>query len=216
MDALDPAAEWRRLSELYRRMSDGELVALARTKSELTEVAQGALGDEIRQRRLKVEPEVAPARPPIPETPADSPYYEDRQLVEIATVWSLADALQIQRLLDVAAIPFFMGKEKATGVDAVTSNFAEGVSVSVMNVGWPWAREALKYYEPLNEPKPKPEEEPGDATVHCPKCHSEDVIFDELVREPATTEKDTPQQFEWTCGACGHRWKDDGVVGNIG
>jgi DNA-directed RNA polymerase subunit M/transcription elongation factor TFIIS len=216
MDVLDPAAEWRRLSELYRRMSDGELVALARTKSELTEVAQGALGDEIRQRRLKVEPEVAPAQPPMPETPTDSPYYADRQLVEIATVWSLADALQIQRLLDVAAIPFFMGKEKATGVDAVTSNFAEGVSVSVMNVGWPWARQALQYYEPLNEPKPTPEEEPGGVAVRCPKCHSEDVIFDELVGEPATREKDSPQQFEWTCGACGHRWKDDGVVGNIG
>jgi len=213
MDALDPAAEWRRLSELYRRMSDGELVALARTKSELTEVAQGALGDEIRQRRLKVEPEVAPARPPIPETPADSPYYEDRQLVEIATVWSLADALQIQRLLDVAAIPFFMGKEKATGVDGVTSNFVNGVSVSIMRIGWPWAREALQYYEPLNEPPREPEEEPGDVAVRCPKCHSEDVIFDELVGEPPATEKDTPQQYGWTCDACGHRWKDDGVVG---
>jgi len=194
-------------------MDDGELLALARTKSELTEVAQGALGDEIRQRRLKVEPEAAPAPPPIPETPTDSPYYEDRQLVEIATVWSLADALQLQRLLDQAAIPFFMGKEKATAVDAATSNFADGVGVSVMSVGSPWARQALQYYEPLNEPKPTPEEELGEVAVRCPKCHSEDVIFDELVGEPATTEKDYPQQFEWTCGACGYRWKDDGVVG---
>jgi DNA-directed RNA polymerase subunit M/transcription elongation factor TFIIS len=213
MASLDPATEWRRLSELYRQMSDGELLALVRTKSELTEVAQGALADEIRVRRLKVEPEVAPLPPPIPETPEDSPYYEDRQLVEIATVWSLADALQLQRLLDQAAIPFFMGMEKATGVDAVTSNFAEGVSVSVMNVGWPWARQALQYYEPLNEPKPAPEEEPADVAVRCPKCRSEDVILDELVGERATTEKDTAQQYEWTCGACGYRWKDDGVVG---
>jgi DNA-directed RNA polymerase subunit M/transcription elongation factor TFIIS len=204
MDVLDPAAEWRRLSELYRRMSDGELLALARTKSELTDVAQGTLADEIRQRRLKVEPEVPPPPPPIPETPTDSPYYEDRQLVEIATVWSLADALQLQRLLDQAAIPFFMGKEKATRVDAVTSNFADGV---------PWAREALKYYEPLNEPPRQPEEESSDVVVRCPKCRSEDVIFDELVGEPPTTEKGSPQQYEWTCGACGHRWKDDGVMG---
>jgi hypothetical protein len=47
MSTLDGGAEWRRLSELYRRMSDGELVALARTKSELTEVAQEALANEI-------------------------------------------------------------------------------------------------------------------------------------------------------------------------
>jgi DNA-directed RNA polymerase subunit M/transcription elongation factor TFIIS len=213
MATLDPATEWRRLSELYRRMSDGELLALARTKSELTEVAQGALADEIRQRRLKVEPEAPPPPPPMPEAPADSPYYEDRQLVEVATVWSLADALQLQRLLDQAAIPFFMGPEKATGADAVTSNFANGVGVSVMNVGWPWARQALQYYEPLNEPKPTPAEEPGEVAVRCPKCHSEDVIFDELIGEPPAMEKDSPQQFEWTCDACGHRWKDDGVVG---
>lgn len=212
MATLDPATEWRRLSELYRQVADGELQALARTKSELTEVAQQVLADEIRRRRLKVEPEVAPPPPPTPETPPDSPYYDDRQLMEIATVWSLADALQLQRLLDQAGIPFFMGPEKATGVDAVTSNFVNGVSVSIMKVGWPWAREALQYYEPLNEPDRKPEAESGNVAVRCPKCHSEEVIFDDLVGEPPTTEKDSPQQYEWTCGACGYRWKDDGIV----
>jgi DNA-directed RNA polymerase subunit M/transcription elongation factor TFIIS len=212
MAILDPAAEWRRLSELYRRMSDGELLALARTKSELTEVAQGALTDEIRQRRLKVEPEAAPPPPPMPETPPDSPYYEDRQLVEVATVWSLADALQLQRLLDQAAIPFFMGKEKATSVDAVKSNFADGVPVGVMRIGWPWASQVLHHYQPVNDPEPIPEDL-DDVAVRCPKCHSEDVIFEELVGEPPRTEKDSPQQYEWTCGGCGHRWKDDGVVG---
>lgn len=193
-------------------MSDGELVALARTKSELTEVAQQALADEIRQRRLNVEPEAAPPPPPMPETPADSPYYEDRQIVQIAVVWSLADALQLQRLLDQAAIPFFMGTEKATSVDAVRSNFADGVPVGVMRIGWPWASQVLHHYQPVNDPEPIPEEL-GDVTVRCPKCHSEDVILDEPVGEPAATETDFRQQYEWTCGACGHRWKDDGVVG---
>jgi DNA-directed RNA polymerase subunit M/transcription elongation factor TFIIS len=212
MATLDPATEWRRLSELYRRMSEGELLALARTKSDLTEVAQGALADEIRLRRLKVEPDAPPARRPIPETPADSPYYEDRQVVGVATVWSLADALQLQRLLDQAAIPFFMGTEKATSVDAVKSNFADGVPVGVMRIGWPWASQVLHHYHPANDPEPVPEEL-GDVAVQCPKCHSEDVILDEPVGEPAATEKDTPQQYGWTCDACGHRWKDDGVVG---
>jgi DNA-directed RNA polymerase subunit M/transcription elongation factor TFIIS len=157
-----------------------------------------------------VEPEVAP--PPTPETPLDSPYYEDRQVLVIATVWSLSDALQVQRLLDQAGIPFFMGSEKATGVDAVTSNFANGVTVSIMRVGWPWEREALQYYEPANEPDRKPEEEPGDVAVRCPKCHSTEVIFDGQIGEQPTAEEGSPQEYEWTCDSCGYRWKDDGIA----
>jgi len=41
-----------------------------------------------------------------------------------------------------------MGEEKATGVDYVTSNFPQGVSVQIMRIGWPWARQALKHYKP--------------------------------------------------------------------
>lgn len=59
-------------------------------------------------------------------------YEEDRKLVELCRVWSVRDALQVQRILDVAGIPFFMGPERATGVDEVTSDFAKGVSVQIM------------------------------------------------------------------------------------
>ena len=102
MDPLDPATEWRRLSELYGRMSDGELVALARQKSELTDVAQEALNSEISQRKLSLRLEVPPA-PSVPELRL-TPYDDDRRLVR-SLLWSLADALQLQRLLDVAGIP---------------------------------------------------------------------------------------------------------------
>ncbi len=211
MATLDPATEWRRLSELYGQMDEGELLALARQKSELTDVAQEALANEIQQRRLTVQPEAPPIRPPIPETKPDSPYNDDRKLVEIATVWSLADALQLQRLLDRAGIPFVMGLEKATGVDSVTSNFANGVSVGIMNIGLPWARQALQNYEPANEPGPK-QEEPDEIPVRCPKCHSTEVIFDELIGELPTSEEDSSLQYEWTCDSCGYHWKDDGIV----
>lgn len=211
MATVDPATEWRRLSELYGQMDDGELLAIARQKSELTEVAQEVLANEIRQRRLQVQPEEPPPRPPILETQPDSPYYEDRRLVEIATVWSLADAQQVQQLLDQAGIPFVMRPEKATGVDTVTSDFAKGVSVGVMNVGVPWARQALQFYEPANDPGPK-QEEPDEIPVRCPRCHSVEVVFDTLIGEPPASGTDPPQEFEWTCDSCGHRWKDDGVV----
>jgi hypothetical protein len=175
MEALDPAAEWLRVSEHYRQMSDNELVVLARQSSELTDVAQQALAHEISQRRLKLQPEESPA-PPNPSPPPDSSYSEDRELVEICTVWSLSDALQLQTLLDRAGIPFFMGPEKATGIDAVTSNFVDGVSVQVMRIGLPRTHQALRDYTPANEPGPKQEEELSDLPVRCPKCHSTEVI----------------------------------------
>jgi DNA-directed RNA polymerase subunit M/transcription elongation factor TFIIS len=210
MSTLDPTTEWRRLSELYRQMSDGELLALARKKSELTEVAQETLANEVSLRRLKEEPEVT--RTPPPKRDLDSAYDEDRQLVELRTVWSLSDALKLQQLLDGAGIPFFMGPEKATGVDSVTSNFAGGVGVSIMNIGLPWALQLLQNYFPKNEPERESDEEIKESFVRCPKCHSTEVVFDDLIGEPPTTEEDIPLQYEWTCDSCGHKWKDDGIV----
>jgi hypothetical protein len=120
-------------------VSDGELLVLAQQNFELTEIAQQSLASEISRRGLKRQSEELPARPePFP--PFDSSGDEDRELVEICTVWSLSDALQLQTLLGRAGIPFFMGPEKATGVETVTSNFVNGVSVQVMRIGLPWTR----------------------------------------------------------------------------
>jgi len=211
MATLDSATEWRRLSELYGRMANGELLALARKQSELTDVAHDALANEMRFRKLKLEAE-EPAVHAKPSRELDPAYEEDRQLVQICTVWSLADALQVQQLLDRAGIPFVMGKEMATDASAVTSNFAEGVAVGIMQIGAPWARQALQYYEPLNEPKEERVEELGEIPVYCPKCRSSEVVFDQLIGERPKTAKDSPQLFEWACDACGYRWKDDGVL----
>jgi predicted RNA-binding Zn-ribbon protein involved in translation (DUF1610 family) len=48
----DPLVEWQRLTQLYREMGDGELEALDADKTDLTEVAQQVLSDEIRKRGL--------------------------------------------------------------------------------------------------------------------------------------------------------------------
>jgi hypothetical protein len=45
--------------------------------------------------------------------------------VGLCYVYSLADARQLQAMLDMVDIPFFIGREKATTADAVTSNFAD-------------------------------------------------------------------------------------------
>jgi hypothetical protein len=211
MEGLDAATEWLQLSERYRRMSDGELLVLAQQNSELTEIAQQSLALEISRRGLKRQPEELPAKR-NPSPPFDSSDDEDRELVEICTVWSLSDAFQLQILLDRAGIPFFMGPEKATGVEAVTSNFVNGVSVQVMRIGLPWTRQPLSNYMPVNEPGPKQEAELDELPVRCPKCHSKEVIFDGLIAEPALTMDNSSAQYEWSCDSCGHQWKDDGIA----
>jgi len=217
MQTLDPAGEWLRLSEHYRQLSDDELVGLARQTSELTDVAQQALAQEIANRRLKIPPEesAAPRSPELqPDSAEDgeSPYAEDRELVVVCTVWSLADALKLQRLLDTAGIPFYMGPEKATGVDAVTSNFANGLSVQIMQVGLSWARQVLRQYFPADEPPEEKADESDNLAIHCPKCHSAEVVFEDLDRGPENSEGKPSSKFKWACDSCGHEWEDDGLV----
>jgi hypothetical protein len=142
----------------------------------------------------------------------DSSYEEDRKLVELCTVWSLADARQVQSLLDRAGIPFFMGPEKATSADAVTSNFTVGVSVQVMRIGVPWAAQAMQYYEPANEPPRKQEEEPSELSVRCPKCRSTEVILEDVIPEPAGAAENSSPKYRWTCDSCSYEWEDDGTV----
>ena len=91
-------------------------------------------------------------------------------------MWSLSDALQLQTLLDRAGIPVFMGPEPATAVEAVTSNFASGVSVRVTRVGLPWALQAMLNYTSANEPPQQQEEEWHKLPIRCPKCQATEVI----------------------------------------
>ena len=221
MSNLGPAGEFLRISEHYRSLSDGELIALAQKPAELTDVASQALANEVSHRRLTVPPLEEPAaRPTVvpppevldPTDPEYDAYDEDRQLVQICTVFSVRDAVQVQNLLYTAGIPFFMGAERATGVDAVTSKFVEGVGVCVMNIGLPWAQKAMQFYEPKDDQTPKEPEKLEPLPVRCPTCKSEEVVFEELVSEPGKAAATAVPKFKWKCDSCGHEWEDDGVV----
>lgn len=208
--ATESSLEWLRLSAHYRAMTDGELIAIARQSSKLTEIAQQVLASEVSHRQLLIPSEEEPQPAPPPEPSPDSPYAEDRELIEICTVWSISDALQLQWLLDRAGIPFFMGPEKATGVDAVTSDFTKGVAVQIMRIGFYWASQAMRDYFPKDEPASEAVEIP-DTAVCCPVCRSQDVIFKSLASPPESTAPSV-QRFEWTCDNCGHQWQDDGIA----
>jgi hypothetical protein len=232
MDTLDPAAGYLRLAEHYRQLSDEELLLLIPQSDELTPSAQQALANEVRHRGLKVEskPEEKPssqssfhppkfrqasssADGPKDESPDDTAYDDDRKLVELCTVWSLRDALKVQSILDVAGIPFFMGAEKATGVDKVTSNFSNGVSVQIMQIGWPWAMEAMwRNYFPEDDPTPREPENFEAPPIRCPRCRSTEVVFNRLVAAAGAPTDKSSRKFEWTCHSCGETWQDDGVA----
>jgi DNA-directed RNA polymerase subunit M/transcription elongation factor TFIIS len=212
MNGHGPAAESFELAERYRRMSDDEIRDLARQQSELTDLAREVLKNEMSQRRLSPEP----APPPAPEPASDdeSSYDDDRRLVLLTYVWCAEDALQIQKRLELAEVPFFIGPGKATSVDAVKSSFADGLSLQVMQVGVPYARAAIQYYKPVYDPIREAEDkgEIKDVPVRCPKCKSEEVIFDHVVSANKNPADDTPVKFQWTCDSCGYQWEDDGVV----
>lgn len=215
-------------------MSDDELLVLLPQSSELTPFAQQALASEARSRGLKVEvedkkpPAPSPFKPPPTffehESPklressdddfpdAETSYDEDRKLVELCTVWSVRDALKVQTILDAAGIPFFMGKEKATGVDGATSNFTDGVSVQIMRIGLAWAAPGMVNYTPEDEPGAKESEESEETTIRCPRCHSAEVVFEGGTSTLIVTADDSSQKYRWTCDSCGHRWEDDGIT----
>jgi DNA-directed RNA polymerase subunit M/transcription elongation factor TFIIS len=232
MGTFHNAGEWLRLSEHYRQMTDGELIAIARDRPKLTEIAQQILALELSQRKLKVELENSsgssaskpgdvlhlkskdmPRSQPNDRETEDSccagdPYAEDRKLVELLTVWSMSDALQLERILNMAGIPFFMGAEDATSVDTVTSSFPSGVSVKVMRIGVPWAHQALQKYEPLDVPESEKQQWLEDVDVRCPTCHSTDIVFKEM----APAQENSTPKYKWTCSLCGHDWEDDGIA----
>jgi hypothetical protein len=212
-ETFNDPGQYLRLSEHYRQMTDGELLDLAGQKFSLTRTAQQILQQELSSPRLQIG-EVLPPESAAPQDNLedDDPYAEERRLVEIRTVYSSRDALQLQRILDVAGIPFYIGPEKATGVADVTSDFTKGLPVRIMSVGWPYAYGPLQSYLPKDEPPEEKIEIPTNSAMRCPRCRSTEVIFKRLVRQPLSPGNDTPPpKFEWTCTDCGKEWQDDGV-----
>jgi hypothetical protein len=213
MDELGPAGESLRLSQHYRQMSDEELIQMAQNPSELTELAQEALAQEISARRLQGPRPGAVSRSvvPPPDEEDESPYADDRKLVTLCMVWSRRDAHRLQTLLHRAGIPFFIGKEKATNVDEVSSNFGDGLEVQVMRAAFPYVAGWLHHYEPQDVPRDEQDWGDPELAIHCPRCHSTDVVFDnpddEQLYDGTMTEK-----FAWACASCGNRWIDDGLA----
>src|SRR5215471_19747399 len=124
MEISNPALEWQRLVELYQAKNDEELADLALNYSDLTSIAQQVLEREFSNRRLEMpkaesKPDDALDFAPPIESDPESVYADDRKMVDIATVWSPRDAVQLKEILDSAGIPVVFGNEKVSRVEAV-------------------------------------------------------------------------------------------------
>ena len=207
MNAVDRSEQWRQVSEHYRSLTDDELIAIARDKSELTEVAQQAIDSEIASRKLvipaeeaeEVEPDSVAA--PDSDSDPDSPYDEDQEVVLIETVFSLRDAQQLESLLNEDGIPFYMGKEKVSRVADVKSEFSKGVPVGIMRVGLPLATRARRGFKPQDDPTwqawDQTQQEAQAVDVFCPRCRSANVLLESGV--PDAEARGQAAQFLWRC-----------------
>jgi hypothetical protein len=110
--------ERQRLTDLYFRMTDEELLLIAADSASLTEVAQHAVAAEVQRRNLTV-PEVAPA------------VDEQFELVIIRQFRDLPEAIFAKGVLDSAEIESYLVDENIVRMDWFISNLVGGVKLQV-------------------------------------------------------------------------------------
>jgi DNA-directed RNA polymerase subunit M/transcription elongation factor TFIIS len=205
VETIDRAEEWRRLKELYLRMSDEELEVVANDGYDLTDVARQALQGEIARRGLKVDLKNGPEPALEPEGDA-VPNADELDLVSVQQVWDREQATKVKDVLNENGLPAFIGPANAENVDDFAGSFDCGVDVKVRYVDSARASAVLSRAFPRDS-----EEESAQGSEYvarCPKCHSDEIVFLGL----DDNSPDAPDaQFNWSCDHCGYKWKDDGV-----
>jgi DNA-directed RNA polymerase subunit M/transcription elongation factor TFIIS len=194
MENFDQAEEHRRLEELYAQMSDEQLAAMDGKIEDLTDIAQRVLRAEISKRRLDAQ---------VPDVPRGDFAPREEELTRVWVAKDSAEAESVMGTLESAGIPACLGTEK---MEYVNGSFEEKPVVKVVTWDQGRALELLRQSFP-QEQEPEPEEDPGGLPV-CPKCHSPDIVFQGLDTKPAP---DAKTRYNWTCDACGHQWRDDGL-----
>jgi len=196
---IDPTAEWRRLTEVYREKYDGELLELAADSGNLTETAQRVLRDEISRRRLS-EP-----RPPEPRKVIDSFDAADRRQIEVAADKDADNDVEGPHDYTWKVLVCQCGEYdeawrtyevlRRAGIESWIEGHGTGVSVAADQIEE--ARAILAQPIPqdiVDESRMKaPEFEPPK----CPQCGAEDPVLESA--DPVNA---------WECEQCGAQWTD--------
>jgi hypothetical protein len=207
---IDTIAEWQRLTQLYREKYDEELLELNDDITDLTEVAQQVLRDEIRSRGLQRQP-VADEESRLAHRPAESPWDgngdtpkgtdEDSSLPHEFT-WKTAlcecddkdQIWQIQEVLRQAGIESWV---EGPGYHVVSDLSAPRILVAADQLEE--AREIISRPIPqaIIDASKQPEEEYQPPV--CPKCGTADPVLEGA--DPVNN---------WLCESCGAQWSDPG------
>ena len=194
MEYINQAEESHRCRELYGQMSEVELKALAEKFSDLTEIAQEALRAEFSKRGL---PTPAPA-------PRHQILRDEEELVDCYRARDSSEARLIINILESSGIPSCLFGNFGENVQRLYPAHDTGGMIKVTQRDAERARELITQYFSQGQA------ENEECTVRCPRCHSSDVIFQGL--SPETSDPDpSASRFNWTCGACGTRWMDEGI-----
>lgn len=210
------------LQHTYAGMTDDELADVASDAYDLTEIAQQVLRAEISRRGLKIELQNS------------APKIYGRELTGIRTVYSAEEARKIQDLLYRSGIACFFGRDNADGIDAFHGSFDHGVDLKVdsddtriadmllASAGYDSPDEledalAEELKDESAQELALEDEENGEEdesqmqfAVHCPKCHSEEIVLDGREAAPGV-ERERDEKYNWHCDACGYQWQDDGI-----
>jgi hypothetical protein len=189
------------LAAQYSRMSETELIEMARSYDDLLETAQGALRAEFARRGLE---------PPLVEEPEK---FQLRRLVTVQRYRDLSEALVGRSLLESAGIQAWIADENLVRLDWFYSNMVGGMRLQVDESDEAAAREFLEKRVPETIAY-----SPDEAYVQptCPKCGSAEITLGtgtergrSLVALWALAIPVPPREAAWHCDACGACWVDD-------
>lgn len=204
-------ADYQQLQERYSSLADDELQAVAQDFNDLTDTAKMVLQSEMRRRALNFSPPSAvPQSVALPFEPEEKREFDpdNLDLAVVYEAWSLDEARNAIQVLHNAGIPCYMGPDNLEDADAYHSGFDKAVNIKVREADQVHASAALLALPPLPEDKEMEESEAGYA-VHCPKCHSAEIVF--LSLDNPSEDSSSTENFNWSCDSCGYQWKDTGI-----
>jgi|HubBroStandDraft_6_1064221.scaffolds.fasta_scaffold560162_2 hypothetical protein len=212
----DPVRYFQDLSENYRQMSDHELLELAATPADLTDVARQVLRDEIRRRRLDEQdsPRAGEIPGPVPRknfdliagplaTPqvvsyeSEAPGEEDEQPHDytwktlLCECNELVEARHLGEALKRAGIESWIEALSSYGVGM------GGPRVMVAADQLEFARAIAARPIPPDILEESQIDVPEFAAPVCPECGAHDPVLESA--DPVNA---------WLCEACGAEWCD--------
>jgi hypothetical protein len=206
----DPFAERQSLTELYKEMSDGELYELNAGITDLTEVAQQVLRDEMRSRRLDAtlieSAAVFTTRNSAPQrldslgdstllNGEDESASEPNEFTWKTLLCECDDAerrWQIQQVLRLAGIESWV---EAPGYRVAPDSSNVRILVAADQLDRAVEIAAQPIPQAIIEQSKLPDEE--FALPVCPQCGAEDPVLEDV--DPVNS---------WLCEACGKQWSD--------